>query len=187
MDRLLLSAWAPECREEVDMGVVSLIVMEPGSDWPGHIGDSENVVAARCYEEGLFERVRHMVGALRARGEDVRVAVLSCNDAADPASAGRRAEIARELLGVVASAVSGCLVLYAAPHAPWLLRHELLSLAGGLSEGLHGSTAAVSLRFGGASEENREPPSRRIEHRLASDEALVTAGGSHARRHGFAA
>jgi hypothetical protein len=57
---LLLKAQAPECREEVDMGVVSLIVMEPGSDWP---------------------------------------------------------------------------------------RHELLSLAGGLSQGLQGSTAAVSLRF----------------------------------------
>jgi hypothetical protein len=147
------------------MGVVSLIVMEPGSDWPGYIGDSENVVAARCYEEGLLERVRHMVDALRARGEDVRVAVLSCNDATDAASAGRRAEIARQLLSVVASVVSGRLVLYAAPHASRLLRHELLSLAGGLSQGLQGSTAAVSLRFGGVSEENHgsmpSPPRKR--------------------------
>jgi hypothetical protein len=129
------------------MGVVSLIVMEPGSAWPGHVGDSENVVAVGEKEEGLLHRIRQKLDALRLRGERVRVAVLACNEATDAASAQRRAELARELLSVVAAAGFGRLVLSAAERAPTPLRHELLALAGVLSHTRRGAATVVSVRF----------------------------------------
>jgi hypothetical protein len=132
------------------MGVVSLIVMEPGSRWPGHVGDSENVVAAGCDAEGLLQRTRHMVEALRGRRTRVRVAVLACNDATDVGSSGRRAEIARELLNAVAPVTLGRLLLCASESASTHLRLELMSLADRLGQSLQGTTATVSLRFGGA-------------------------------------
>jgi hypothetical protein len=49
--------------EEVEMSVISLIVMEPGSDWPGHVGDSDNVVAGGFDAGGLVQRTRHMLAA----------------------------------------------------------------------------------------------------------------------------
>jgi hypothetical protein len=136
------------------MGIVSLIVMEPGSNWPGHIGDSENVVAAGCDDEKLLPRVRHMLDALRARGQGVRVAVLACNGETDPRSAGRRADIARELLGAIAPNPCGRLVLCATQQASRRLRSELLSLTGMLTQQPEGAAATVSLRFGGACDEN---------------------------------
>jgi hypothetical protein len=139
--------------EEVDMGIVSLIVMEPGGPWPGHVGDSENVVAVGHDAEGLLGRTRHVVESLRERHERVRVAVLACNDSTDVASSGRRAEIARELLGAVAPVTRGRLVLCATESASTDLRHELMSLAGRLSHDLPGTMATVSLRFGVPAEE----------------------------------
>jgi hypothetical protein len=135
------------------MGVVSLIVMEPGSAWPGHVGDTENVVAVGPGTEGLLDRTRHVVDSVRVRNERVRVAVLACNDATDGASSGRRAEVAHELLGAVAAAPRGRLVLCATERATTQLRHELMSLAGSLSQSVQGTT--VSLRFGDASNDSR--------------------------------
>jgi hypothetical protein len=144
--------------EEVDMGIVSLIVMEPGSSWPGHVGDTENVVAAGDDEEGLLPRTQHMVDALHARGQAVRVAVLACNDATDTASSGRRAEIARVLLAAVAPATFGRLVLCAGSGSSIRLRHELLSLTGTIIRELEGTTATVVLRFGEANAERHDEP-----------------------------
>jgi len=76
------------------MSVVSLIVMEPGSAWPGHVGDSENVVAVGEREDGMSRRIRSILDALRRRGEEIRVAVLACNEATDVVSP----ELAHELL-----------------------------------------------------------------------------------------
>jgi hypothetical protein len=72
----------------------------------------------------------------------------ACNEATDVASSGRRAEIARELLGAVAPVTHGRLVLWAAERASSELRRELLSLADRLSGALPGTMASVSLRFG---------------------------------------
>jgi hypothetical protein len=130
----------------VDMGVVSLIVMEPGSAWPGHVGDSENVVAVGELEESLLPRIRRRLDSLRRRGERVRVAVLACNGATDIASVGRRAELAHELLTAVSAVIFGRLVLSAAESASTQLRNELLSLAGALSEARRGAVI-VSLKF----------------------------------------
>src|SRR5271155_83494 len=111
------------------MAIVSLIVMEPGSVWPGHVGGSENVVAVGEHEEGLLQRIRQRLDLLRQRGERIRVAVLACNEATDEASAARRAELAQELLTAVATTGSGRLVLSAAERASMQLRRELLLLA----------------------------------------------------------
>ena len=100
------------------MQVVSLIVMEPGSAWPGHVGDVENVVAVGPATEGLLDRTRHVVDSVRGRHERVRVAVLACNDATDVATSGRRAEVAHELLSAVATAPRGHLVLPRSPVCP---------------------------------------------------------------------
>jgi len=89
------------------MGVVSLIVMEPGSAWPGHVRDSENIVAASYRDEGLLQRTRRTLAALRGRGQQVRVAVLACSHATDVASLARRAQLAHELLAAVAAAGFG--------------------------------------------------------------------------------
>jgi hypothetical protein len=136
------------------MSIVSLIVMEPGSSWPGHVGNTENVVAAGIDEEGLVSRTEHMVETLLGRHQAVRVAVLACNDATDVASAGRRAEIARLLLRAIASGAFGRLVLCAGQGASIRLRHQLLSLTGALIRELEGTTATVALRFGGGSEDS---------------------------------
>jgi hypothetical protein len=135
------------------MGVVSLIVMEPGSAWPGHVGDSENVVAAGENDGGLLVRIRVRLDSLRKRGEQVRVAVLACNEQTDVTSVARRAELARELLAAVAAVSFGRLVLSAAERASMQLRGELLSLAGALSHTLAGTAATVSVRFHGATRE----------------------------------
>jgi hypothetical protein len=130
------------------MPVVTLIVMEPGSEWPGHVGESENVVAVGHDEEGLVERTRAELASILRRGQQVRVAVLACGQAADAASVRRRAEVADELISSVAAAGFGRLVLTAPDCASRGQRCELLALAGELSHKVRGATAAVSVRFG---------------------------------------
>jgi hypothetical protein len=129
------------------MGLVSLIVMEPGSAWPGHVGDSENVVAIGEREEGLLRRVQDRIASLRRRGEHVRIAVLACNESIDGASALRRAELARELLMAVAGVRFGRLVLSAAERASAPVRRELFLLAGTLSQSGGGPSPTVSVKF----------------------------------------
>ena len=128
------------------MDMVSLIVMEPGSEWPGHVGGSENVVELGQHEEPVLERIRSRLDSLRLNGARVRVAVLACNEAADAASAARREEVALELLAGVAAAGFGRLVLNAAALTSAPLRLELLSLAGSLSHACAGG-AVVSVKF----------------------------------------
>jgi hypothetical protein len=129
------------------MGLVSLIVMEPGSAWPGHVGDSENVIAVGEREEGLLPRVREKLDALRRRGGRVRVAVLACNEATDVASLARRAELAHELLAAVSAVGFGRLLLTAGERASMQLRRDLLSLADTLTDARGGDAATVSVRF----------------------------------------
>jgi hypothetical protein len=129
--------------EEVEMGVVSLIVMEPGSQWPGHVRDSENIVAASHLGEGLLQRTRRTLAGLLQRDQHVRVAVLACSEATDVASLACRAQLARELLDAVAATGFGRLVLCSADHASLSLRRELLSLAGALSQTVLGTTVRV--------------------------------------------
>jgi hypothetical protein len=97
---------------------------------------------------------------LRRQGHYLRVAVLACNDATDLASAAHRAEVARELLTAVSTVGFGRLLLSATDHASMQVRGELLSLAGALTQSLRGSSATVSVRFGGATNERVSLPQR---------------------------
>jgi hypothetical protein len=153
------------------MGIVSLIVMEPGSAWPGHVGDSENVVeVGEHHDEALLQRIRQRLDSLRLKGDRVRVAVLACNGATDGASLARRAEIAHELLSAVAAVGFGRLVLDVATRASPQLRLELLALAGGLSHARAGGSV-VSVRF-------NEPSERSASRSRGPDARLAMAGST---------
>ena len=126
---------------------VALVVMEPGSDWPGHVGESETLVALRSGQD-MVRCTRERLASLQRQREEVRVAVLACNGATDAATAGRRADVARELLSCVSRTWRGRLVLTAsAGRASGPFRHHMLSLAGTLSDQLPGTSATVTLRF----------------------------------------
>jgi len=134
------------------MACVSLVVMEPGSEWPGHVGESETLVALRS-EHDMLRSTRERLAALQRAHEDVRVAVLACNGATDEATLERRAILAQELLVCVSRAWRGRLVLTAsAGGASQLFRQHLLSLAGTLSDALRGTSATVTLKFTDLSE-----------------------------------
>jgi hypothetical protein len=129
------------------MTCVSLVVMEPGSEWPGHVGESETLVALRS-EQDMLRCTRERVASLHRAHEEVRVAVLACNGATDEATLHRRASLAQELLACVSRAWRGRLVLTApGGRASGVFRHHLLSLAGMLSEDLRGTSATVTLKF----------------------------------------
>lgn len=133
------------------MTMVSLVVMEPGSEWPGHLGDSVDLIAFSMGGEALLHKTEEKLDALRREQHDVRVAVLACNEEADAQTGTCRAKVARTLLAAVTRAKFGRLVLTASSRASLRVRHELLLLAGALSEQLRGTTATVSLKFTEAS------------------------------------
>jgi hypothetical protein len=140
-----------EVPEHIDMPMVSLIVMEPGSEWPGHVGDHSNLVAFSQKGEKMLQRTQERLDTLRRGQQSVRVAVLACNEEAEGSAGGCRAKIARTLLAAVKDTTFGRLVLSAKGGASHRLRQELLALAGTLSDELRGTTATVSLRFPEAS------------------------------------
>jgi glutamate racemase len=113
-----------------------------------------DVVAFGSGGEDLLQRTQEKIGALLRRKQDVRVAVLACNTASGGAAVGRRAQLARTLLGAVTSTGRGRMILSASGHASHRLRVELLALAGALTEELRGTTATVTLWFTEASHGN---------------------------------
>jgi hypothetical protein len=137
--------------EEIDMAMVSLVVMEPGSEWPRHVGHHSNLVAFSHKGEKLLQRTREELDALRRSRQNVRVAVLACNGETSGEADSCRAQIARTLLAAVMGTTFGHLVLSAGGSAALRVRQELIALAGTLSEQLRGTSATVSLRFTEAS------------------------------------
>jgi hypothetical protein len=133
--------------EEIAMSMVSLVVMEPGSEWPRQVGNHPNLIAFTQKGEKLLQRTQEELETLRRGQQNVRVAVLACNGDADGGVDGYRAKIARSLLASVTSTTFGRLVLSAKGGASLRVRQELLALAGTLSEQLRGTTATLSLRF----------------------------------------
>jgi hypothetical protein len=131
------------------MAPVTLIVMEAGSAWPGHVGDFESVVAVGGAGHGLLKKTLEKLDSLRRGGQRVRVAVLACNDTADRESTSRRVEIAHELLSSVVAVSFGRLVLSCRDGISVQQRRDLVSLAGALVERVRGRTATVSVKFGG--------------------------------------
>jgi glutamate racemase len=129
------------------MTTTAMIVMEPGSEWPGQIGDTTNLVAFGHGCDDLLRRTVDRLGVLRRSKQVVRVAVLACNAATGNAAAVGRAQLARALLGAVASTNSGRLVLSASGRTSQQLLQELFALAETLADELRGTSATVSLRF----------------------------------------
>src|SRR5580658_3789323 len=95
------------------MTTTAMIVMEPGSDWPGQVGDETNLVAFGQGCDDLLRRTQDKLGVLQRSRQVIRVAVLACNAATGGAAALGRAQLARALLGAVSSTNSGRLVLSA--------------------------------------------------------------------------
>jgi hypothetical protein len=126
----------------------TLVVMEPGSQWPGHVGYHVNLVAFCPNCDELPRGTEEALNALRGAEESVRVAVLACNGETDGAEPNPRTQIAFRLLAAVTTATFGRLVLSASDGASLPLREELFALADALSAKLRGTTATVSLKFG---------------------------------------
>jgi hypothetical protein len=126
---------------------VAVVVMEPGSQWPGQVGDTANMVAIKQSEQDQPQRTRERLDAIARGRHCVRVAVLACNAATDGPAVAQRAQVASDLLGAVKTAVLGRLVLTASPDASPRLRESLFSLVGDLGQQLRSSSASVSLRF----------------------------------------
>ena len=137
------------------MTCVALVVMEPGSEWPGHVGESETLVALRS-EQDMVGSTQEKLAALRRGRQDISVAVLACNGATDAATMDRRARVAGDLLESVSRAWRGRLVLTAsAGRASGSLRQHLLLLAGTLSDRLRGTSATLTLKFTDARDHDR--------------------------------
>ena len=129
------------------MAMVSLVVMEQGSRWPGDTWNPGSVVAIGPDQDGLVRRTRQKLDSLRRHGQHVGIAVLACSSASDVASTVRRAELVSELLGAVASVAFGRLVLTAAEDVPMQLRREIMSLAEASTQKLRGRSNTVSVKF----------------------------------------
>ena len=128
------------------MNDVALVVMERGSFWPEHVASTDDVIAFCPDESSVLRHTEEKLDALRNRSRAVRVAVLACNEQFGAVSAGRRAGVARALLGAVTEGRCGTLVLTASLRASQSLRFELLTLADELTRGLP-PDATVSLHF----------------------------------------
>jgi hypothetical protein len=132
------------------MTTTAMIVMEPGSDWPGQVGDATSLVAFGHGCDDLLQRTQNELGILRRSKQVIRVAVLACNAATGSVASVGRAQLARALLGAVASTSSGRLLLTASGQASPPLLQELLGLAEALTEEVRGTSVTVSLRFADA-------------------------------------
>jgi hypothetical protein len=140
---------------DVEMGSVSLIVMEHGAAWPGRVGQNESLVAVHDEREVLLPRTRLKLESLRRKRQHLRVAVLACNAETDNASVVRRAAVAHELLGALAGGGFGRLLISTGNGASLPLRRELLNLVNGLGQAVPGTSVAVNVRFG-----DRDSPAR---------------------------
>jgi hypothetical protein len=129
------------------MNNVSLVVMERGSAWPGHVAEMQDVIAFGHDDGGLLQRTQEKLASLSSSRHSVRLAVLACNEDHGLATMTRRARIARALLAAVTQATLGRLVLSSSSLASPALRAELLALAGELTGELGRATATISLRF----------------------------------------
>ncbi len=126
------------------MRVVSLILMEAGSDWPGHVGGCDDVIVLTA-EEDLLAITAQKVEDLRLRGHRLRVAVLACGRASDATAAERRLAVADVAYSALAES-RGRLVLSAPRNASLHLQGELLGLAEELRlRGRGGARVTVSL------------------------------------------
>jgi hypothetical protein len=126
---------------------IALVVMEAGSEWPGHIGGFAQLMAFTM-DEGANERVQQRIDDLQHAKHRVRAAVLACNRTTDRDARERRRRIASALFGAVAREAFGRLVLTACTGSSRELHDELMELAAALPLGRTSNPrATVSVRF----------------------------------------
>ena len=129
------------------MVTTAVVVMEHGSEWPGHVSSSMSVLALEPDEPEAVYRTEEGLDALRRSHQRVQVAMLACNPALDTFALATRARLARVLLDSVARDVDGRLILCASVLACGELRTELLGHVGALTQASRGTLTTVSLRF----------------------------------------
>ncbi len=123
---------------------MTMVVMERGSEWPGHVGNPTHVVAFGRGQDDLCRRACDSLSVLQRNNTQVRVAVLACNDSTGHFE---RLALARALLSAVRLSSRGRLVLCATASATEAHLRDLFALADTLTLEARGSGATVSLRF----------------------------------------
>jgi hypothetical protein len=146
------------------MTSTAMIVMEPGSEWPGQVMECTNVVAFSQGCEDLLRLTQSKLDALARGGQTVRVAVLACGSSIDDGGRAHRAQLARALIGAVARATHGRLILSAGHQGSQELVRGLLTLVEDLTGEVRGTTATISLRLA----EGSHPSVRRARLHLAA-------------------
>jgi hypothetical protein len=132
-----------------------LVVMESGSEWPAWIdqcqsGASKRVIAQADGEppEQLSDRVADCAeGAIQAP-DAFELAVIACSERADRCALEARRAAASALLGVMARAQRGKLLLSLSCRSSGRARHAVSALASQLSQAWDGCGVEVSVRFG---------------------------------------
>ena len=122
---------------------VTLVVLEQGSEWP-EFAEHGSVLA--LVDDGEPQHLTHRIGALQRR-QNVRVAVLACNETTGNDASSHRWLTARTLLETVAREGAGHLVVTAPTTSSAHFKQELLSIADSLRGVLAKTSASVSLRL----------------------------------------
>lgn len=127
---------------------VVLVVVEFGARWPAWIdrhrsGEDTAVFAQQPSESSraLTQRVLRAADQMAARNRCIQTVVLSLDEGASWATRSQRARIARSLVRCVCKRSGAFVLCIGEPTADE--RHELLTLCGSLTEGLHRTGVAV--------------------------------------------
>ncbi len=144
---------------------VLLLVVENGASLPpwlgscqGKVSDTVVLVAAPGESASRFSgRVTQRVHGLIDSEQRIQIAVfIPANTEASTSALASRLDISQAILTHMARHGRGQLLLLTGPKLQEEAQLQLLTLAGTLTERLHGTKMTVALRFGAA--EQTEPP-----------------------------
>jgi len=143
----------------------TIVVMEPGSDWPGPFGKSAHVLAFGVGADNRYDRTHERLAAMFGGRRDVSVAVLACNASTGAIAAVERIRLGRSMLDALKDVAHGRLVLSASAGSSHELLGDLLELAATLVDGARGSSATVSLNFSAGPGQAPKPAQRAADDR----------------------
>ena len=145
----------------------AIVVMEAGSEWPAWIEVPEASVIAQEEAESprqLADRVIDHLESARARGAPVRFAVIACSERTDDGALAARRAAATAMLGTMAKAGGGRLLLSASKRSSGRARHALSSVATDLAQAWENAGVEVCVRIG---TEARAPSALADRHHVA--------------------
>jgi hypothetical protein len=153
--------------------------MEYGAEWPSYASDlagraSSAVVEAQPPSESIEEfsaRVVDRIQRMGARKVAIPIAIIAAGRRNDPAVVAARDRIAKAVIEAMKPCGRGELLIYVGEHVSEQARHDLVSFAGALRDGLEGGADInVRVRFATAPSqtgirlrpgvEAAEPPAR---------------------------